>query len=544
MGSNYLSSRSIGTKVTIQKKKPRLDKPLVVKPIDDSTESKPGHGEPLLKTVELNSNLGRQLPCEIKAAQNLFDSNDMLADEVLEVEEIITPVLELLPPVVSPQTVIVEEESSINPASPIADEYNQPVPGSIFVNSDSATETLKSENEHLTMDTESETEILGSIAQSQVTEADNEICSPEIENVLLKVVDESETQHLKAKDECQIQVENKVQDENGECETQIMETVEAVNKTESLEESIIVMHEENNGLVIEEITKEFTIEEQIEEIIPENSEENINTVDGEIEIRTKSDILHGVNVTNVRNNENSCEHGFKVVEDEATAPVEVDESLLESINIEKMIREEEDAQWQGHGDNRVETSLLSAWDVVDSDSEKLLAEVNLSNVEESIVELKREKPKKTREYVEDEMNNLVLEEVNEEINAANQPGTVVEVYPMEPNNVEDVSTSRLTEQMDTGNLRDNDKIVKPVSENPQNVETERLEALAVASNSEKLFLEDPISIEKIINDGEETWDKNREEQVQAAILAAALSVVDSSAEKLLTEAALEGVSNY
>lgn len=541
MGNNYLSSRSsltsVETKVSIQKRKSRLDKPLEVKPVDDSTVNKPGHREPLLKTVQLPSNVGRRLPSETIAAQNFAHSCDMLVDEVLKAEEIITPVSESLPSVVSSQMMIVEEVS-INPASLIPDECSQPVPMSVSIDLNIVNETVNAEYESLTMETESETPFLGKTAQSQFAKADNEIHMQEVESDTCTLMDENETQPSEDKDEYQTQeAENRIQDEEREYETPTMETGEAENKTETLE-TVTVIHNKNDGLVIEEITREFSIEEQIEEIMQENDEDSVDNTEGELEIQTENNVICEVNY------ENSDETTLNIVDEDSTAVVEVEETLLESFNIEKMIREEEDAQWRGHGDNRVETNILSAWDAIDSDSEKLLAEVNLSNTDEPIVkELESEESTKSNENVDAEMNNLVLEEVDEQISPGNQLGTLVEVGSTEPENIE-VLASKPAEPIDSGSLGDSDKIVDHIDANPQSVEMEKSEAAAVPSNNEKLFLEDPISIEKIINDGEETWDKNREEQVQAAILAAALSVVDSSAEKLLTEAALESVSNF
>ncbi|XP_065214391.1 polycomb protein Asx-like isoform X2 [Planococcus citri] len=58
-------------------------------------------------------------------------------------------------------------------------------------------------------------------------------------------------------------------------------------------------------------------------------------------------------------------------------------------------------------------------------------------------------------------------------------------------------------------------------------------------NDENELLNDAINIEKIICENE-AWDNSKEEQVQAAILAAAWDAVDSDTEKLLAEVAIEG----
>lgn len=59
--------------------------------------------------------------------------------------------------------------------------------------------------------------------------------------------------------------------------------------------------------------------------------------------------------------------------------------------------------------------------------------------------------------------------------------------------------------------------------------------------NDKQLLNQTINIEKIICE-DENWDNSKEEQVQAAILAAAWNAVDSNTEKLLAEVAMERVS--
>ncbi|XP_065200040.1 polycomb protein Asx-like [Planococcus citri] len=58
-------------------------------------------------------------------------------------------------------------------------------------------------------------------------------------------------------------------------------------------------------------------------------------------------------------------------------------------------------------------------------------------------------------------------------------------------------------------------------------------------NDENELLNQTINIEKMICE-DEAWDNSKEEQVQAAILAAAWDAVDSNTEKLLAEVAMEG----
>lgn len=62
------------------------------------------------------------------------------------------------------------------------------------------------------------------------------------------------------------------------------------------------------------------------------------------------------------------------------------------------------------------------------------------------------------------------------------------------------------------------------------------------SGEQSPVLGETICIEKIISEENTNWDNTKEEQVQAAILAAAWNAVDSSTEKLLAEAAFERVN--
>lgn len=528
VGNNYLSSRSISTpvetKVSIHKRKSRLDQPLEVKPTDDSTESKPCHGEPLLKTVQLPLHVeGRPLN-ENVAAQSLSDPSDMLVDDVLKAEE--NAVIEPLPPVISPPAMIVEEVS-INPTSPSPDERHQPDPISVSVELDVVTETANAENEELTMQTEGETQLMENSAQSPLADAEPEIHAQEVGSDHCTLMDNNETPSSETKDEFTLEAD-RIPDDEREYETQTMESEEAENQTETLEETTSVSHNRNNGLVIEEITKEFSIEEQVGETIHDKEEDSVvGDTNIEVEIQSENNVICEVNRVNV---ENSGQTAPKTVDEDSTAMAE--EALLESINIEKMIREEEDAQWQGHGSSQTETNILSAWDAVDSDSAKLLAEVNFSNVDEPVKELEPKESTQKNENVGAKMNNLVLEEVGEQSRTANQLDSLVKVGVTEPEMME-VPVCEPAKSMDADSCGDNSK-------SPQSAEMQKSEVTTVESNNDKLFLDDPISIEKMINAEEETWDKNQE-QVQAAIVAAALSVVDSSTEKLLTEVALESV---
>lgn len=526
MSTNYLTPKpisvSIDTKAQVHERRSRLNKSLEVRAVDDSTEGQSSHREPLLKTVKQEPNV------EVCQVEEPVHTKDLAEGLVLEDKDGAS-FSKTIPAITSSPTTVFEKLAC---ASTIADaNCNQLISVTVTTASEIMTSAMAVESDTMILDPE--THFLGNNSPSPFADIDNVICEPEIDSDIHEQIDKKEISSYESNSHHKI-VEADDAAENEERKSEIpplgieTESVLAKDTTQPCTEISVEVLEGDDRLVLEEVTPEFSIAKQMKEIIPDSCEEDIDEVDSEMRSQAE-DAEFDVNILNVDNFENYGENPFEKVDNDITETVE--EGLLASINIEKMIREEEDAQRQSNKHEHMETSILSAWDVVDSDSEKLLAEVNLSNTDEVVIaELEAENKMKASVKVKTETTTFESEEESKEICVESEL-VKAEVDQMEPEtdvNFDNLPFSSPAEQLHDDYSAEVDKVVEQNNKQSPSSALEKAEIMTVPSSKEKLFLEDPISIEKIINDSEESWDKNRDEQVQAAILAAALSVVDSS----------------
>lgn len=482
-------------------------------PIDNLTESTPCQGEPLLKTAELEVNSKKQLSSEISPSRSLSDSSEALVGEVPVTEENLMSVSESLSTVNSHPTIIVEEVSVDTALSTADEEFSWPIsedPGR-------AAQSMEIENEILTFEAESEDQ-----TQFVEIETEIEVETKEVENDTRNQIPESETQFSDTKDEYQtLLAENIIQVEERNDETEIVEidmaALESENRTETIEETITVIPDEDDKSILEEVGQKFSNNVTPEAVYPESSAGNFEKVEDSMDIQTEND-FSDANNRSAENFVDSNRNSLEKVKDDAAV-------VVESMNLEKMMTEE-DAHWHSNQDDPVETA--SALDV-ESDREKVLAEVNSGSVVRPAEE--PELDGEMDENIEAETNNPLLE-VNE-VNTEENNSEMMVAHSTEPESVEEFPAN-FDDQVDGGSA----EIVEQTDEQSRTCSKEESEM--AHSEDEKLFVNDSVSAEKII-DGEETWNKNKEEQVQAAILAAALNVVDSSTEKLLAEAVLETV---
>lgn len=516
LSNNYLTTKpaltSTVTKAQTHEKRPRLDNPLEVEAVNDSTETESSHAEPLLKTVKLEANVETQLPEETVSAE---DSAEVLAIA----DENVASISKFMPAVTSPHTIVVGKPSY---ASSVTD-----------VNSDQFISATFSTDSNRTI--------------TQPTEVNNVIHKQKVDGDTHKHIDEGKIRSPESQNESKIvKVDYTVETESRKSDIAPvkMEIIEP-DMTQLSEEITAGIQQEGDRSVREEIIQELNVQKQIEPIIPKSCRENVDGIENEMEVDAENNVVYDVNISNVDKYENSNRNTSEKVNSYTTV---VEEELLESINIEKMIKEEEAAQRENYEDDQIETNILSAWDAVDSDGEKLLAEMNLSNIEETLVEEPElEEDVKANEKVGAEINTSKFQKEIDEISVENKSiifGKVCLTEPETVENAENSSPSNPSEQLNDGCSADGDENVEQNHENPQSGNVEKAEPVTVTSNDEELFLEDSISFEKMISDGEESWGERRDEQVQAAILAAAISVVGSSTDKLLTEAVLERVGSY
>ncbi|KAK7590220.1 hypothetical protein V9T40_001833 [Parthenolecanium corni] len=511
LSNNYLTTKpaltSTVTKAQTHEKRPRLDNPLEVEAVNDSTETESSHAEPLLKTVKLEANVETQLPEETVSAE---DSAEVLAIA----DENVASISKFMPAVTSPHTIVVGKPSY---ASPVTD-----------VNSDQFISATFSTDSNRTI--------------TQPTEVNNVIHKQKFDGDTHKHIDEGKIRSPESQNESEIvKVDYTVETESRKSDIAPvkMEIIEP-DMTQLKEEITAGIQQDGDRSVREEIIQELNVQKQIEPIIPKSCRENVDGIENEMEVDAENNVVYDVNISNVDKYENSNRNTSEKVNSYTTV---VEEELLESINIEKMIKEEEAAQRENYEDDQIETNILSAWDAVDSDGEKLLAEMNLSNIEETLVEEPElEEDVKANEKVEAEINTSEFQKEIDEISVENKSiifGKVCLTEQETVENAENSSSSNPSEQLNDGCFADGDENVEQNHENPPSGNVEKAEPVTVTSNDEELFLEDSISFEKMISDGEESWGERRDEQVQAAILAAAISVVGSSTDKLLTEAVLE-----
>lgn len=111
---------------------------------------------------------------------------------------------------------------------------------------------------------------------------------------------------------------------------------------------------------------------------------------------------------------------------------------------------------------------------------------------------------------------------------------------IEPKQENDETTENNTDEASQVEKIDSEEPITELSvEEPTNVDGKESEK---EGENDEALLEQTISFEKIICE-DANWDNTKEEEVQAAILAAAWNAVDCNTEKLLAEVAMERVSS-
>lgn len=206
--------------------------------------------------------------------------------------------------------------------------------------------------------------------------------------------------------------------------------------------------------------------------------------------------------------------------------------LKESANIEELINEKNEDCDNNNKENQIKADIFEAWNEVNSNNEQLLTEMNVENKSVNINEKEiRICTDSSIETTNPDFIQNKIEIIDCEIKSDQSHSTVLVT-----------SEEKLTEIEETkSNLKENVKN----TENVENVEIiQKIESdndnMQISQKKNVTLLEETISIEKIINEGNENW---KEEQVQAAILAAAWDAVHPNTEKLLAEAVLERVSS-
>lgn len=512
-GNNYLFNRSISTlsDADTETKSP-FDKPLELKPVNTVTENIFVRGEPLLKTVQLETAVQRGVSCDAVFSKASTSSTGIFAHKLPSAEQNDKPIRVSAPAVPAPPTV---EEPTINSVLQVV-----PAEDGQSYKAASAEAKIEFSSEVIESDTicpknENKTRVSEVSSEVQIHESDSETLT-DSECRLPDATSDAERETL-------------ILDTQNEPPTPKSDATEIENDTETSGEIVSTKQNELDEISFEEVSKGSNLEEDASEIIPENCRQNdIKSVD-EIDGKTES---------NDASDEKSCDDSLKKANEDETA--ESEEGLLESFNIERIIREEE-AQWQDTKSDDVEADILSAWEAVDSDSEELLAQVNLSVIDEpSTVEPAEEMKIKDKS---DEAERLELEEKGQDDveDELERPTSVQVADPEAVSSEKDVPLSRLSEQTSNEELETVDRVAEQTDEIPQTSEME-MEAMAGDSNSEKMLLNEINNDTVLKRDGEISG--HLQDQSPAVTFGAQLNVMDSNAEKLMPESATNMVSGY
>lgn len=518
-GNNYLFNRSIPTfsEADTEKKSP-FDKPLELKPVDNVTDNEFVHGEPLLKTVQLETNEQRGVSFDTVFSKTLRDSTEAVVHRLPSAEQNEKPTHESAPAVSAPQTLVVEEVT-IKPASLVV--HVEGGKSHMDISTETKTEfsSVVIENETMSSKSENKTQLWEVSSETKILEGNVERQTLDHEYRLPETVTTLDTER-----------ETQIPETRNEPQILKNESAEINNDTETSGEIVSTSHNELNKISFEEVSKQLSPKEDGSEIIPESCSENDVKSVVEIYSETKSNDV---------SEEKSCVDPLEKANEDVTA--EGEEGLLESFNIERIIREKEEAQWQDNKSDDVEADILSAWDAVDSDSEELLAQVNLSVIDEpSVVE--PDGKMKINEESDSEVEHLELEEkcpddVQDELEHI---ASVHLTKPAVVNSEKDVPLGRLTEQMSNDGSESIDRMAEQTDGSPQTSEME-VAVMTVDSNSESMFI-DEVNHKAFLKTDEET-SGNIQDPSQADILEARLNEIDSNAEKLLTESATQRVSS-
>ncbi len=285
------------------------------------------------------------------------------------------------------------------------------------------------------------------------------------------------------------------------------------------------------------------VSDENDSVIPETNK--TGTVEGDSVLPECSDEARSGEVPKSAESAEQIESETNRFVEELATTTEETASLVVSINIEKMICEE-DSCWQNKENSEEAAIIAAAWKDVDSSREELLAEVNLPTsdfeendslngddddyertaVDQSTVEI-METGTENEEVTEEAANS----EANLETTAANEAAEVESF-------VEDVQPV-----IESSAVCSEENVCDTMESSETAIEEGKIDNQEERSSNEEnaTLLEESISIEKIICE-DDNWDKNKAEDLQAVILAAAWNAVDSSTEKLLNEVALERVS--
>lgn len=485
--------------------------------MDYVTENEFGHGEPLLKTVQLETSIEKTFSSGTAFPKDSTDSTEAFFSKSFSSEKNEKPVHESTSAVSVPETLVVE--LTTNSASMVAEdeECDQSTPVAVT----SEAETLSSAlAESGTLRPENKTQLSEDNCETKVQDGD----------IKTRIFD---CEYPLPVAEATLAAESgaPVPEIQNERQTMETETAEAENETKKPEETVSTNHDDPIKITLEVVSKQLNPDEEVKEIIPESCEENFVQPAVKIDIQAKNDDA---------NEEKSFNDPLAIADEDATA--EGEEGLLESFNIDRIIREEE-AKWQTNKSDSVEADILSAWDAVDSDSEELLAQVNLSVVDEPLAAAPFDEMKINVE-ADGDLKCPEVEE-NDQSVIENEFEDIASAHLVEPSLVStepEAPLGRLSDQMGDNGVEMVEKMEEQTGESsqtsgsPQITEPEK-ELMAVDSNSEKIFLDE-------VNDEFDKTGENTLDQSQADMPEAKLNVINSNAEVILTESATERVSSF